>query len=779
MRIERFKNNKGKMSTDESIEKYKYFFTKDYVPKIQKKENEEIQDNKNKKEPDQFLHLGRIVYWLRIILVDENVDLSKDEKKFLSHIHSKIIDLFNEIGEIQQYSQNEMKILNEDKYDDVATYFEHIANKQLEKTFQSRQHIQNKLFSKQIQEAVFYTECEGEKYDLNELSQYKTRIVFIRNVSGEIQAYGPGGDNGEWQLLTLDLVNNECFDEEYPRYSLYCMKCDLGNSEKINKLIQILKNNFLEPCLLIDKYIPNKFYLYAKKNNKVRITEIEDDVENHMQLFLNNLNIDNNNMLEALDEDDAFCTIDGKLIDNKIYNLLKPGKTTQIFLDPIPGLYSHNYRTTSLRKISLLAESIQKLITKLYPLHTSSVYDLNNEKKLEESLLQIISDEAYKDKHLNSFYHLILQEIIRNVIAIDRHNLLVFEKTQYFKNQLFHYSTLYHMASKFDGKHLPLIQSFDPLSGSEGAELMSNSQGRCSGYVCGWATQIVKHLKFSFLTDDVNFEYQQYKHKTEYDIILALECNINFVEELQSNLEENKIYYLALRNSKEHGHAVGIRKIPIKSSKECQVEFFDPNFGLFLFPTINKFNSWFTFFLMYTRNNKIYDYDCCRIRHLSQFGFELGKNSLKTSFLNEFQEIKNHDLLAADALPYIQPFIEDSMKKIALLLQKTPQHLHECGKDDKKAIEKIHIKINKFKKECLDKIMIFVPTMKNKEELHKLKNQILDSTQILNDPRLTEKKDKNNIFGKSITKKISFAEQIENAFSEQIYKISTKQNLYH
>lgn len=164
----------------------------------------------------------------------------------------------------------------------------------------------------------------------------------------------------------------------------------------------------------------------------------------------------------------------------------------------------------------------------------------------------------------------------------------------------------YNLASQLNGRYIYSDQRFDPLAFIH--------SGTCYGHVLSWRDAVVKTGKCIAMSrnDMTNFNYQL--SQTEYlpDFYETCQNHMHIwsaVEKLLSKCRKDGIYlwsYNFCRN--QSGHAFGIRKL-----KNKEIECFDPNLGIFIFPE-NTFSLWFTHILScYLYDDSLFDLEVSHI----------------------------------------------------------------------------------------------------------------------------------------------------------------------
>lgn len=168
------------------------------------------------------------------------------------------------------------------------------------------------------------------------------------------------------------------------------------------------------------------------------------------------------------------------------------------------------------------------------------------------------------------------------------------------------------IAKKFGASYYPLTQSLDPLVGGEKSkDNIIRNKGICGGLVMVWGDEIIKRGKYlrlpvgdsitthKQLTQLSQFEQWHkkaakekdksavsnfiYKDKISLQGVLA---NIlNYIDSESVYLMQTRIY-----NDPNDSHILGIRQLP-----NGNIEFYDPNYGIFVFQSIINFECWFIY----------------------------------------------------------------------------------------------------------------------------------------------------------------------------------------
>lgn len=205
-----------------------------------------------------------------------------------------------------------------------------------------------------------------------------------------------------------------------------------------------------------------------------------------------------------------------------------------------------------------------------------------------------ISDYLKKNVPLNKsaspYFHELLQNIETCCAGVLSSLDQIDKKLQ---KEMFLLTTVCKNAEKFSGVCIPMTQDFDPLQGLINVSLVAPTEGNCFGHVYFWAKQVHEkgYANPSIVLD--TYAYKRHKDQEERraklpNISIPSMDNSHFMTDLLQKINNQGVYELELF-SKHGGHAIGIRKIPTTG----EIEFFDPNFGLFLFKNEKNFRDFF------------------------------------------------------------------------------------------------------------------------------------------------------------------------------------------
>lgn len=152
---------------------------------------------------------------------------------------------------------------------------------------------------------------------------------------------------------------------------------------------------------------------------------------------------------------------------------------------------------------------------------------------------------------------------------------------------------LYQLASALDGRYRVFNQALDPLRSGE---------GDCYGHIRIWAEQIANtHQSTQLPRADQGTRakqiYQRFYRIKETEIAsfsTKTQSLSQISDQILRNTNTSSIYGLGLSETESSkGHRVGLRRIP----GTHEIEFNDPNYGIFVFKDEQIFKIWFMEFL--------------------------------------------------------------------------------------------------------------------------------------------------------------------------------------
>ncbi|MBV8802991.1 MAG: hypothetical protein JO131_08545 [Gammaproteobacteria bacterium] len=197
---------------------------------------------------------------------------------------------------------------------------------------------------------------------------------------------------------------------------------------------------------------------------------------------------------------------------------------------------------------------------------------------------------------------------------------------------------LYYFTNILNGFYIPLNQSLDPLNG--------DAQGYCFGHVLSWSDEISKKGRYTSpqLSISPELDHEQIHQKEDkYDMCYFHKYHLSLdlysiIDNILKNIDTTFTFSISLRSQGNTGHACGIRKIPSTN----EIEFFDPNYGIFVFKTEESFRIWF-------------------LRLLQMSYFDKGiENSISLIKINK----QTNDATASIPYQDIQPFSEQDKEKM-------------------------------------------------------------------------------------------------------------------
>lgn len=167
------------------------------------------------------------------------------------------------------------------------------------------------------------------------------------------------------------------------------------------------------------------------------------------------------------------------------------------------------------------------------------------------------------------------------------------EQKKYFGTPL----DIYLLCTLFGGSYYMMKQKYDVMYGrprDEKGEWIASS-GMCKGALMVWTQEVETMGCFESLRSAINetaYEFQYDQSKMKFKTILTFPINtFLMMDNVLAKLSSDHIYACTLSGNNTP-HIVGIRK-----TVKNQIEFFDANFGVFVFPEANNFAYWFNLFL--------------------------------------------------------------------------------------------------------------------------------------------------------------------------------------
>lgn len=167
--------------------------------------------------------------------------------------------------------------------------------------------------------------------------------------------------------------------------------------------------------------------------------------------------------------------------------------------------------------------------------------------------------------------------------------------------------SIYRQAVALGGTYFPFSQSEDPLRGKIRIPTSQENlppyvyemdKGNCYGLVRAWGKTIQEKGKFHYLQRRLAFSIEEQDNVQYVENIIKI-TQMNDGPQLFSNILEQtrllntkSIYEFRLDFKGVAGHATGIRK-----TLNGEIEFNDPNYGIFVFRNAEQFAGWFVYYV--------------------------------------------------------------------------------------------------------------------------------------------------------------------------------------
>lgn len=271
--------------------------------------------------------------------------------------------------------------------------------------------------------------------------------------------------------------------------------------------------------------------------------------------------------------------------------------------------------------LELLAREYKRYVTE----------DVHNEERSYLPYEELLSDilhccHGLRERPLNK--RLINNEEYRKILGEEKEPFVQSIKNYFSENDI-----LYTYTLMTGGYVNPFNQGFDPLVGTHNIEdemfKVENDEGYCSGAVEEWAAEISNEGEARNVSLLDAFSYMRQKTqgslppKIDRTIYFELNKNVDTIaEKILSDLAPNCIYYLTLAAPVgKQGHATGIRRVP----GTRMIEFYDPNYGLFLFKEAKAFINFFKLLLT------LYYLDGQTVFLQAEL-FQIGRQNMKPSY---------------------------------------------------------------------------------------------------------------------------------------------------
>ncbi len=167
---------------------------------------------------------------------------------------------------------------------------------------------------------------------------------------------------------------------------------------------------------------------------------------------------------------------------------------------------------------------------------------------------------------------------------------------------------VYKRAHQLNAVYFPSFQGLDPILGSSRdvtEDKIEEWEGTCAGHVKSYGKIVSKKEKYLHLPR-MDTTTLQYQNEENFHILSRkIECKnddsfstiYTKMETLLSRTTSQFIYYFSL-NTFNIGHAMSFRKLSLG-----KIEFFDPNYGVFVFNNEKSFLAWTCELLKYYMNS--------------------------------------------------------------------------------------------------------------------------------------------------------------------------------
>ena len=167
--------------------------------------------------------------------------------------------------------------------------------------------------------------------------------------------------------------------------------------------------------------------------------------------------------------------------------------------------------------------------------------------------------------------------------------------------------SVYHLATLLKARYIPFNQSTEPLRGKPSEE--SVYKAACYGHAMDWKDEIEATGLYVGTPRSDKKNYLKHRSQNQNNYIHGKKCpsdgEIAFaVEELIQNLNFNNQIFRLSYGSNNTGHSMGFRQL-----KNNEIEFYDSNFGVFIFQDISSFKIWLSELLAFYLKDRKYATD--------------------------------------------------------------------------------------------------------------------------------------------------------------------------
>ena len=248
-------------------------------------------------------------------------------------------------------------------------------------------------------------------------------------------------------------------------------------------------------------------------------------------------------------------------------------------------------------KTLLTQKEVIKIMKERYLISLNHTYqEVKNIKEIFQKYIKITSDEKPRNDIFTGFIESSLDATLRmlkedrfieeeQVLTLNSHEKILYDKT--FEH------VIYQLANKLHGRFIPFNQNIDPLQINR---QMRELRGNCFGDVEAWLSRVItgQSSLAPVAADYKVFKFQLNQHEIKHSFKLCF--TINYINVLKALCELSEFfknasatcYSIYFKFKTRPGHSVSFRKI----LNTGEIEFRDPNFGVFVFPSMQNFK-WF------------------------------------------------------------------------------------------------------------------------------------------------------------------------------------------
>ncbi|VVC75354.1 hypothetical protein AQUSIP_06440 [Aquicella siphonis] len=268
------------------------------------------------------------------------------------------------------------------------------------------------------------------------------------------------------------------------------------------------------------------------------------------------------------------------------------------------GILANYWKTKKLQKSSEITISKQFLNITQIDLIEESIDAMQHgagfSLAMMEQLFKDIEDPNGRYHKLARKHRLLFEEIKACVKGVKQAAQSISFSVSKYKSSSVLSDPLYQFANQLGARFILSMQGLDPIRGRLSESI--DFEGVCHGHVIKWKDEVESAGKYLALPrhDEKTFSYQNNQGQKERGIICKNVMDIwEAVDNVIASLDTHLIYKLSF-NRLDAGHAMGLRKL-----KTGEIEFFDPNLGLFVFKNSTSFRAWIIqLFLEYRMNHQ-------------------------------------------------------------------------------------------------------------------------------------------------------------------------------